>query len=115
MSTSLSDVLLMVQKLLRQSPKPPVRWTRRKYKKYLRSPWWQAKRNEKLSSQRYLCERCKDYATEVHHTHYNSLGAEELTDLEAICRRCHKKEHNIKRRRPHKRSTTSAPTSKSRC
>ena len=85
--------------LLELLQKPKVRWTRRKYKRYLKSPWWRKKREEKFKSVAYLCERCGKAATEVHHKHYDSLGAEVLSDLEALCRPCHKKEHGIRRRR----------------
>lgn len=90
---------MVLQLLEPKKPKKVVRWTRRKYKRYLRSDWWRKKRLEKMASQNYLCERCGDWAAEVHHKHYDSLGAEVLSDLEALCRTCHKKEHGIRRSR----------------
>ena len=70
---------------------PPVR---EPYKdKYLRSRHWELTRTEKLRSARGLCEGCGERATEVHHKHYKSLGAESMNDLESLCSACHRKRH----------------------
>lgn len=63
------------------------------YPAYLVSPWWKAKRLQKLKSCHFRCERCPSRATQVHHKHYRSLGREKNTDLEAVCRPCHEAEH----------------------
>lgn len=63
------------------------------YEEYLHSEWWKSVRRRKLKSTRGVCERCHRRASQVHHKHYKSLGAETNGDLEAICRECHSKEH----------------------
>lgn len=41
-----------------------------------------------------ICERCKEIpASHVHHKHYRTAGNEGMEDLEALCLRCHGKEH----------------------
>ena len=76
-----------------------------KYIDYMRSPEWQEKRSQILRRSRY-CEVCSTrisisrcLAVEVHHLTYARLGHEELSDLLAVCRRCHDylhKKPNIK-------------------
>ena len=84
---------------LRKLLKPKKHWTRRKYKRYLRSAWWREKREEKLASQAYKCERCGGTADQVHHKHYDSLYEELNEDLVAICDPCHRREHGKKPKR----------------
>lgn len=62
-----------------------------RYKRYLQSPEWRAKRAQVLARAAERCERCDDFGVmlEVHHLRYNSLGFEPLEDLEALCERCH--------------------------
>ena len=58
------------------------------YQTYLRSPEWEAKRQEKLESCQYKCEcegGCHRQATQIHHLHYDTLGNESLQDLQALC------------------------------
>lgn len=66
------------------------------YKQYLKSAEWRALRARVLDRAtqahfgRPVCERClAAFATDVHHKHYDTLGRERLTDLEALCRPCH--------------------------
>ena len=42
-----------------------------------------------------VCEKvgCKNRAEHVHHLTYENLGKEELEDLQALCKSCHKSEH----------------------
>lgn len=69
------------------------------YQTYLRSPEWQAKRQEKLESCHYKCEcegGCHPQATQTHHLHYDTLGNESLEDLQALCAKCHMAKSNVK-------------------
>ena len=73
------------------------------YERYLETPHWQAFRKLALAAQlkrlgRNCCERCpKEEKTQeelhVHHLTYERLGAELITDVQIICRKCHEKEH----------------------
>ena len=69
------------------------------YQTYLRSPEWKTKRKEKLESCQYKCEcegGCYREATQIHHLHYDTLGSENLEDLQALCAKCHMKKSNVK-------------------
>ena len=74
-----------------QAPSQPKKGI--SYAEYLESPWWKFKRRQKLDSVKNRCGRCGEKATQVHHKHYRSLGREKHSDLEAICRPCHEREH----------------------
>ncbi len=64
------------------------------YAKYIQSEQWQALRTVVLRRDKYTCQGCgKPHCLDVHHKTYNRLGDEELTDLETLCRRCHKDTH----------------------
>ena len=63
------------------------------YGLYLQTAQWKAKRKQKLRSTRGRCERCGDYARQVHHKKYGRRGREKLTDLLSVCDACHKREH----------------------
>lgn len=63
------------------------------YKEYLRTKWWSLKREQKLRSTSWKCERCREPATQVHHKHYEKLWKEKNVDLESICAACHEHEH----------------------
>ena len=63
------------------------------YAEYLVSDWWKERRERKLRSVKYECQRCINMATEVHHKHYDSLWREADKDLEALCRPCHEAIH----------------------
>ena len=64
-----------------------------RYAAYLQTEDWQRTRRMKLKvSPR--CEFCGATADlEVHHTHYETLGWESLTDLQTLCGRCHDVAH----------------------
>lgn len=69
------------------------------YQTYLRSPEWEAKRQEKLDSCQNKCEcedGCHRQATQIHHLHYDTLGNEDLQDLQALCAKCHMAKSNVK-------------------
>lgn len=61
------------------------------YREYLRSPAWRAKKRQKLEEVNYTCERCgvKGRKLDIHHLHYDTLGFEKMSDLLAVCRKCH--------------------------
>lgn len=42
----------------------------------------------------YMCTKCGDKATQLHHLNYNNLGDEELDiDVVALCKDCHDEIH----------------------
>ena len=64
------------------------------YEWYLSSAKWQGKRRLKLAEVGNKCEECgAEGVLDVHHKTYARLGAEELADLEVLCRPCHEKRH----------------------
>jgi hypothetical protein len=70
------------------------------YDKYLETPHWKEFRRQAFKEQlktlgQNRCSRCQKSAVtlHVHHLTYERLGKELLTDVEIICRDCHKKEH----------------------
>lgn len=80
------------QQRITQNKKPNFPyWTT--YSEYLQTEWWQWRRKQKLKRERYRCERCGKKAWQVHHKHYQTLGREKNSDLEAVCGSCHKYEH----------------------
>jgi 5-methylcytosine-specific restriction endonuclease McrA len=65
------------------------------YQDYLLSPKWQAKRKQVLRRASYRCEQCgKRARLDVHHKTYERIFNEALTDLQALCRLCHKGKHS---------------------
>jgi 5-methylcytosine-specific restriction endonuclease McrA len=65
------------------------------YKEYLLSNQWKKKRNIILTKNP-ICEICKiNKSTEVHHKTYKHIFREKLSELTAICRDCHRSEHNL--------------------
>lgn len=62
------------------------------YKTYIRSSEWEEKRKTKLKACDSKCEcegGCVREATQVHHLHYDTLGNENMEDLQALCSKCH--------------------------
>lgn len=70
-----------------------------KYREYLRSPEWRARRARALVAAARRCSRCQQIGgvLDVHHLTYANLGAESDEDLEVLCRTCHDKEHGKRR------------------
>lgn len=67
---------------------------------YLRSDHWESLREEKLAKSA-VCEKCgSPYSLDVHHKDYKELYDVRISDLETLCRKCHKKVH--KKRNKHK-------------
>lgn len=89
------DVLPAIRSALRANTPEEITALRSlPYTHYLHSEWWRWRRNQKLREARYRCERCGDNRqVQVHHLTYDRLGAEESSDLEALCRDCHLGEH----------------------
>ena len=60
---------------------------------YIKSPKWQAKRNERLKVDNYRCARCgadEKRELQVHHISYKNLGDEDVyNDLITLCKNCH--------------------------
>ena len=66
-----------------------------RYSDYLKTPEWQARREEHLQSVGYRCQVCNTRNTtlNVHHRTYERRGQEHYTDLIVLCRTCHKTFH----------------------
>ena len=72
-------------------------WTRASYAKYLLTPHWKEMAKRKRESVGNVCELCgSKYELHVHHRHYDTLGHEELSDLQVLCRPCHEDEEDIR-------------------
>ena len=76
---------------------------KQRYEKYMRSPAWRDRRRQRLKVADNCCEwsggiegngMCDETkGLEVHHVHYNTLGAERDEDLEVLCRFHHLVRH----------------------
>ena len=74
-------------------------------KDFYNSTAWRETREAYLVSQQYVCERCEEPATMVHHKTWltrHNITRPELTlcwdKLEALCQDCHNKEHHKTKR-----------------
>lgn len=65
------------------------------YNKYLTSPAWEVKKNKVMKRDNYQCTTCGARAKDVHHkdTNYPTIGKEKLSELIALCRKCHTRIH----------------------
>ena len=90
----LIDNLYGIRHLLRDIPWEPQ--PRPDYLTYLRSPEWRRIRHRKFVQQDNRCERCGNLGHDVHHLHYRTLGRENLSDLQLLCRPCHEAAHETK-------------------
>ena len=62
------------------------------YREYLKSAHWQEIRKAKLKEAGYKCQKCgARESLDIHHLHYRTLGHERMSDLQALCRSCHRK------------------------
>ena len=70
------------------------------YAVHLGGLYWRRIRYRKFIAVDWICERCGDQPAELeaHHRHYDTLGFEEIDDLEALCGECHRLEHDRHRR-----------------
>jgi 5-methylcytosine-specific restriction endonuclease McrA len=67
------------------------------YQDYLNSNTWKQKRLKVLNRAKFTCERCKKkQATQIHHLTYDRIFNEKLSDLQAVCGKCHMAIHGIK-------------------
>jgi hypothetical protein len=57
--------------------------------------YWQNLRARRFALNNWRCETsgCEANAQDCHHPHYDTLGFEELVDVRALCRKCHKDQH----------------------
>lgn len=63
---------------------------RDKYKEYLRSADWAAKRDKVMRRDKRQCVICGiGEGLAVHHVNYDRLGHEQLADLATFCDICH--------------------------
>lgn len=66
------------------------------YKAYRLTQAWKEKRDAVLRRAGGMCEGCgKKRATEVHHLTYEHIFKEFLWELQAVCRECHERWHEI--------------------
>jgi len=70
----------------------------RKKNLYMLSREWDEKRRQKLKEADYKCQDCSisGKSLDVHHLTYDNLGHELMSDLIALCRKCHLKRESKK-------------------
>ena len=73
---------------------------RERYRRYLQSDAWKTKRKAVLQAAGFRCRRCGAPATEVHHETYKRIYNERMSDLTALCSKCHEAAHSKKIRIP---------------
>ena len=73
---------------------------RERYRRYLQSDAWKTKRKSVLQAAGFRCRRCGAPATEVHHETYKRIYNERMSDLTALCSKCHEAAHSKKIRIP---------------
>ena len=66
---------------------------RERYRRYLQSDTWKTKRKSVLQAAGFRCRRCGAPATEVHHETYKRIYNERMSDLTALCSKCHEAAH----------------------
>jgi hypothetical protein len=57
--------------------------------------YWQNLRFRRFALADFKCETdgCDAWAKDLHHVHYDTYGFEELDDVRALCRSCHRARH----------------------
>lgn len=74
----------------------PSKSHKQNYRNYLESPAWHCRRREALERGGHKCQLCASgRRLNVHHNTYARLFNELPIDLCVLCRRCHRKFHNI--------------------
>ena len=73
---------------------------RERYRRYLQSDAWKTKRKAVLQAAGFRSRRCSAPATEVHHETYKRIYNERMSDLTALCSKCHKAAHSTRIRIP---------------
>lgn len=80
------------------------------YKRYLKSPRWEAKRKMYFAKYGRVCQACKKRGgpLNLHHKSYDNLFNEPLADLVALCLDCHREVEALHRKsgRRNLRATT---------
>lgn len=72
------------------------------YARYLKTPWWMVFRHIVRKVRRGRCQKCgSKIGLNVHHLRYYRNGRsilyrERLSDVQLLCRKCHRLVHNIK-------------------
>lgn len=67
--------------------------------RYLSTPEWKKLREVVIEREGGICEVCGEQPiTEIHHIHYDRLGAERLGDLMGLCSECHGLIHGQERK-----------------
>ncbi len=67
------------------------------YKRYLLTSHWKNVKEEVIAKAGNKCQLCSNHdLLNVHHNNYKCIGKETPQDLIVICRKCHKRFHNIK-------------------
>lgn len=78
-----------------------------KYDEYLAGAHWQdVKRRYRASALPQSCLRCRSHSYCLHHTTYERLGSERLTDLAPLCHYCHEQLHEFDRAHPELKGDT---------
>ncbi len=71
-----------------------------KWREYIDSPEWSAKRGQYKSSRSWVCFACGEKEQlHLHHLTYERLGSERLDDLIPLCQPCHAAAHQLVKRR----------------
>lgn len=71
------------------------------YQDYLNSDKWKTKRRKVLKRANNKCERCGERVPwQIHHLTYDRIFEERLSDLQAVCGRCHMELHGIEAEKP---------------
>ena len=65
------------------------------YDRYIHSPEWRKKADERLEMDGHICQACGKEATDVHHHTYDRFKEERMSDLVSLCRRCHQKAEDL--------------------
>lgn len=89
-----NELLLRCENFKMKKSKPK---SKNKYKSYLRSKKWKAKKAAIFNERGKKCEDCGyEKGLHIHHLTYKRIYKERLSDLKILCSECHKKAHNIK-------------------
>lgn len=75
-----------------------------RHRKYLSSSIWKDIRIRLFKVRGKRCENCRSLKSiQVHHLNYARVGGDEkMSDLKILCRKCHKKVHNLISAKPKK-------------
>lgn len=83
-------------------PQPALPARKERYREYLRSDHWLRFRASVLKKRGLICEQCntQQVSVDLHHLTYVRLGEERESDVEVLCRDCHKIRHGIQSPNP---------------